>query len=196
MSAVPAAPLPRPVKRAAIALLVLSIIGAVGSMTELLSLSALEEQTSPTFSLTSNPGLQRQIEVQFTATRRALLGMQTSRSAILLSQALACLLVFVLASRLLRPYDIPRDRVRRFLGWAALGVAVLRTLDGAQRAVVARRVGEATGEVLLDPELTGLPWGSLMVTASVVQTTAIAGAYLLLSMYFRSEKVRQAIEPA
>jgi hypothetical protein len=89
------------------------------------------------------------------------------------------------------------------LGYVAIAAALLRTLDGAQGAVVARHVGLAMAPSLAtvtdvhDPAVLeqlkdALP--NLLTAMSALQTAAVAGTMLLLGQYFRSNRARGQIE--
>jgi hypothetical protein len=126
----------------------------------------------------------------------ALEPMSRHRSALLTALAFACALAFAASIRLLRPSGLSIEGMRRLLGMAALIAAVLRTIEGAQFTVIARRMGAALDSALAngspDSELTGA-MASLMTSASVGLTALIAGSFLVLSLYFRSEKVKLAL---
>ncbi|HKD43524.1 MAG TPA: hypothetical protein VKB87_24805, partial [Myxococcaceae bacterium] len=78
---------------------------------------------------------------------------------------------------------------------------VLRTLDGAQLAVVWRKVGAAWGRsASVIPSLSSLTPAELEASArswgvaiAVAQTAAVVGAYAALSQYFRRQKVKQLL---
>jgi hypothetical protein len=136
----------------------------------------------------------------------ALETMREPRSLILVALSVACAFTFIASSRLLRPDGLPLESMRRLLGGAAIATAVLRTMDGAQLAVVFRRTGQAMGEALgkavtVPPELQDpamLAWMKsfmpvFMTTAAVLWTALVAGTFALLGQYFRSEGVRQVI---
>ncbi len=142
-------------------------------------------------------------EAVLRAELSAVEGMRTSRVFILGGLSLACALTFVSALRILRPGGLPRSSVRSLLGSAALAAAVLRTLDGAQGAVIGQRMGMAMGKAMLliepyskDPALyASLPAAVSVVGALIFAglTMLVAGAFLLMSLYFRSEKVKQLL---
>lgn len=159
-------------------------------------LSELEEIQPPADSLLGAPDVLR-------AQMQALEGMREARSLTLTGLAVACAVAFVAAMRLLRPVAIPRERMRQVLGGAALVAAVFRTLDGAQLAVVAKRMAGPLAKAvaslpeLSDPadaaELTRL-MPSLFVAGVALQTALVSGALALFALYFRSERVRQSLE--
>jgi hypothetical protein len=78
----------------------------------------------------------------------ALEPMRDSRSLVLGALSVACAFIFVSSGRLLRPGGVPMERARRLLSGAAIAAAVLRTIDGAQLAVVARRMGPALAQFI------------------------------------------------
>lgn len=134
----------------------------------------------------------------------ALEPMREPRTVLMGVLSVACAVVFVAAGRMLRPDGLPREGMRKLLGRAALTVAVLRTVDGAQSAVVLRRVGqvmaESMGQLPLpagqDPvaaEMVRAAMPSMAVGLSVLATAVVAGTFALLGQYFRSESVRDVI---
>ncbi len=86
---------------------------------------------------------------------------------------------------------------------AAFTAAVLRTLDGAQMTVVARKIGAAAAQGMItaepfasDPQqAASLPaiYSGTVAALSIGFTGLIAGAFLLMSIYFRSEHVKQVL---
>ncbi len=202
-----AGPLPVGLRNTAIACLVL--VGGVGLLSaseaaSLTNLAAVREAPARGTSFFADPALVEKAQTaQLAAYVSAVEPMQTSRGLVLGALAIACSLAFVSALRLLRPGGLPRESMRGVLGGAALAAAMLRAIDGAQAAVVARKVGLAAARVLLDAEpyrsdpatYRALPdWVAAFITGiSVAQTAVVAGGLLVLSLYFRSEKVRQIV---
>ncbi len=200
----PASPppgLPRGLRLAAVLCVVLSAFSgffALNEAVELIQLEHLREASRhPTASALGDPALVARIsEARFAALE----SMREPRGLLLGALSVSCSLVFVAAWRLLRPDGMRLEGMRRMLGGATLVTAVLRTLDGAQEAVVARRMGPATAEALRamsffqDSDvalLQGSPW--LFSVGTGVLTALLAGTYSVLAQYFRSEHVRQAI---
>ncbi|WNG46072.1 hypothetical protein F0U60_19610 [Archangium minus] len=190
----PSQSLPRGIRFAAFVCLVLSAFTGFFALRESMNLGRLSElkeagDSQPAF-VTSL------LEAQISALEP----MRESRALILGALSVACALSFVAAGRMLRPEGLPLERMRRMLGGAAISAALLRTIDGAQEAVVARRMAPAIIEAMKTlPELQGqaieqfqaVPW---LFSASTVGLTAfVAGTFALLGQYFRSERVRQAI---
>ncbi|HZH78597.1 MAG TPA: hypothetical protein VEY88_21390, partial [Archangium sp.] len=114
----------------------------------------------------------------------------------------ACAFTFVAAGRLLRPGGLPLERVRRLLGAASIVAALLRTIDGAQWAVVARRMAVTLVDALRQqPEFQAPEMAAqleptvlfFMSASTMLQTAVMAGTFALLGQYFRSETVRQAV---
>lgn len=197
----PARSLPRSIRFAAFVGLVLSAFTGFFALSESMGLSRLSEfkeaSGSAHLSIVGDPAIDARIsEAQFAALEP----MREPRSLVLGALSVACALVFVSAGRMLRPEGLPLERMRRMLGGAAIAAAMLRTIDGAQGAVVARRMGPVLTEAMKTlPEFQGpaadhlqvLPW---VVSASTVALTAlVAGTFALLGQYFRSERVREAI---
>ncbi|MBU8899759.1 hypothetical protein DRW03_22730 [Corallococcus sp. H22C18031201] len=197
--------LPRRVRIAAAVCLVLSILTGMLSAMEAIGLSHFSEyreahlEQRRTTLLGGDPIVaERLYEAQFAALEP----MREPRSVLLGALAVACAFTFVASGRLLRPAGLPRDGMRRMLGGAALTAAILRTIDGAQWTVVARRMGVAMAENLgklpefQDPLAADqlkqfMP--SLMAGSSVLQTAVVAGTFALIGQYFRSQGVRDAI---
>jgi hypothetical protein len=131
----------------------------------------------------------------------ALEGMRIPRALALSALSFSCAFTFVAAGRLLRPRDVERDRMRRLLVISSITTALLRTVDGAQLAVVARRVGVAMGKVSsnasawseMSAEEVRRMFPSAAIGLAILQTALVAGAFALLSQYFRSQKVKQAL---
>jgi hypothetical protein len=129
--------------------------------------------------------------------------MREPRAVLMGALCVACTFVFVAAGRMLRPEGLPRDGMRQLLGRAAITVAVLRTIDGAQFAVVSRRIGTTMAEsmsrlpqqppdpVAAEVVRTVMPW--MAMGMSVFATALVAGTFALLGQYFRSDSVREAI---
>ena len=132
----------------------------------------------------------------------ALEPMHEPRVVLMAMLTVTCSFVFVASGRLLRPYGLRRDGMRRVLGRAAILTAVLRTIDGAQLAAVARRLGSTMATSLdLVPDLppdtstaeVGQVLPSVFVGGSVIFTLLVAGTFAILGQYFRSESVREAV---
>ncbi len=197
----PSQSLPRGIRFAAFVSLVLSAFTGFFALSESMGLSKLSEvreaASSSHFSIVGDPAIDGRIaEAQFAALEP----MREPRSLILGALSVACALVFVSAGRMLRPDGLPLERMRRMLGGAAISAALLRTIDGAQGAVVAKRMGPFMVEAMKSlPDFQGpaaanlqvMPW--LVMASSVGLTAFVAGTFALLGQYFRSERVRQAI---
>jgi hypothetical protein len=182
--------------------LVLSSLTGLFSLSEALGLghlSELKEASEPSIPLMADKAVaERALEAQFAALEP----MREPRALVLAALSVACALVFVSAGRLLRPDGLPLERMRRLLGGASIATAFLRTIDGAQWMVVARRMGLAMAEAMStlpefqEPEMAAQVKATvplLMSGSTVVQTAFVAGTFALLGQYFRGERVRQAI---
>jgi hypothetical protein len=197
----PAPALPRPVRNAAIGCLLLC--GAIGFG----SANALGELVDPErnaetarraapvgFGDPERDAAMREAYLKMVDVRMsALVGMRGSRLVIVSALAAACAVALVSALRLLRPGPFSRDGQRKLLGGAALVAAVLRTLDGAQLTSVAGRMGAT-----VDAVMGGADWPSglaafLSTAFTIGFTVVMAGGLLVLSHYFRSEKVKQIV---
>ncbi|WP_342382041.1 hypothetical protein NVS55_27540 [Myxococcus stipitatus] len=197
--------LPRPIRFAAITCMVLAALtgwAAISEATELAhffeSRSRRMEAGSP-FLLGNDPAdFQRLLEAQY----QALEPMREPRALLMGVMAIACAVVFVSAGRILRPHGMPAERIRLLLGRAAIAVAVLRTIDGAQWAVVARRTSHAVSQMLIKrPEYQDASAAEMVSTVTQVMslgftvagTALIAGTFALLGQFFRSDSVREAL---
>jgi hypothetical protein len=92
------------------------------------------------------------------------------------------------------------DRVRaaELLGSAAIGAAVLRSIDGAQNLVIARTVAIETGRVLIaegiqDAQLAASALTAASSASSVIWSLTMVAVFVSLSSYFRSERLREAL---
>jgi hypothetical protein len=126
--------------------------------------------------------------------------MREPRMVVLFALALACSLTFVASVRFLRPAGLVREHVRRILVWALVVAAVLRTIDGAQAAAVARRAADG---LRLPPGIEGTAAEQLravapaaLMTEAILTTVLVAGAFIVLSQYFRSPRVRAWVQQA
>ena len=131
----------------------------------------------------------------------ALESMRVGRTFALVTLSMACAMAAVSAARLLRPRGLPREPLRRMIGIFCIAAALLRSVDGAQAAAVARRVGAEVGATLSAPpdvDAASLQqlremMPSLMVGLVAVQTAVVAGTFLLLGQFFRSQRARDEI---
>ena len=202
----PSQSLPRGIRFAAVLCLILSGLtgfSALQGAMQLSQLSELKDKASNVvrFSKETEKDLifiARLDEAQLTALEP----VRDSRTLVLGLLSVACAFVFVSASRVLQPGGLPLERVRRLLGGAAIIAALLRTIDGAQEAAVARHLALAFTDILLSrPDLFKAPPGfdvksvmpTLLLLLTAGMTAAIAGTFALLGQYFRSERVREAV---
>lgn len=134
----------------------------------------------------------------------ALEQMREPRMVVLFALALACSLGFVASTRLLRPAGLPREGVRKILVWALVLAAALRTIDGAQAAVVYRSAAGVLRRGLTVPpsvteaaaeQMRGLV-APTAVGVAILQTALVVGPFLLLSQYFRSARVKEWVAHA
>ncbi len=190
--------LPVGIRNGCLVSLGLSAVVGLLSANEALSMvrfSELREAQPP-----SVPGVvDRQIlEKGREAQLGALEGMRLPRALTLGALSFTCALTFVSAGRLLRPRNVARESMRRLLVLSSIAAALLRTVDGAQWAVVARRMGLAMAKVGVGaPAWSGVSreeaermFPSAAIGIAIVQTVLVAGAFALLSQYFRSQKVK------
>ncbi len=201
----PPASLPRGLRVAAIVSLLFSAPTGFLALSESLGLGQLEEHREaaknsppPSFSLLGDPAIDARITQ---AQYNALAPHRESRALVLGMLSVVCAFVFVSAGRLLRPDGLPLERMRRMLVVSTIAAAVLRTIDGAQWAVVARRMAPTLVEAMKGmpafqgpnsaEELGVVMW--LMPAISMAFTAAVAGVFALLGQYFQSDTVRHAI---
>ena len=142
-------------------------------------------------------------EKAFEAKVASLTSMREVRALTLAVLALACALGFVSAWRMLNPVGLPREGVRRLLSAATLTAGVLRVVDGAQSAVLLKREGLVLSRALaslsgasdlattLQQAAKGVP--ALMWAQAIVPTALVAGSFVAVSQYFRSERVRKIV---
>ncbi|WP_240359347.1 hypothetical protein [Pyxidicoccus trucidator] len=196
--------LPRRIRYAAMVGLVLAAFtgwSALREATELAHFYEVRElhlENEPPAWMGDRDVIQQVVRTQYSALEP----MREPRVVLMGILSIACAFVFVAAGRMLRPDGLPREGMRRMLGRAAIAVAVLRTIDGAQFAVVSRRMGTVLAETLgklpenQDPVAahvvsTIAPW--FAVGLSVLGTVLVAGTFALLGQYFRSASVRDAV---
>jgi len=191
-----------------VSLLCMALAALVGffSMSELLGLAHVAEP-SPTAGRLPSPFGSEAFQRGYEAQLSALEAMRVARALTLVSLGLACALNLVSASRLIWPRGwrlshtapaLPREGMRKLIVASSVAVALLRTLDGAQLAVVARRVGAAMGRSAsslpafesASPAILEAKLRSWAVTIAVVQTAVVVGAFAFFSHYFRSQRVR------
>ncbi len=177
-------------RRAAWAGLILSALVAAGAGSGAMVLARLSElrDQPPPFTLGDPQLVARATEAEV----RALESMKTPRAVILWALALSTAIAFIACGRLLRPAGVSRESMRRLASYTFLAAAVLRTLEGAQNMVVAKRVGAAMAE---DPQFksVGLPPEVLVFFTSAIAiglTVFFAGSFAVLAQYFRSERVK------
>lgn len=133
------------------------------------------------------------------AAINALESMGGSRVVILLALSAAASMVFLGALFIRWSLNAPRTAIARMLGAAAFGAAVLRTLDGAQKLVIDRRIAEANVKALLaanvPPDVSGTDFlVGLSSAISVGWTVFVVTLFVLLGTYFRSDGVRSLLE--
>lgn len=193
-------PLPWHARTALLTCTLLAALVGVGASGEIAQLRHLSEVPS-----LSRPLVQPETEQQAEAMKQAeevrrasMFGMRSSRLAVLTLLCIACSVTFLTVLRLWRPLGLPRGGVLRLASFAALGCALLRTIDGAQDAVIFRRYASALAQALsqgstpavLDPEVAKLT-ANLQMAVHVGLTALVAGAFLALSQYFRSQRAQK-----
>jgi hypothetical protein len=106
------------------------------------------------------------------------------------------------AFRLLRPGRLPLESARRLTAQSAAAAAILRTVDGAQQAVVARRVAPQLANLIVaklsptDPQAAQalrMAAPNFSVGSMVFLTVLVAGTFCGLWQYLRSKRVQEAL---
>jgi hypothetical protein len=196
--------LPRRIRFAAAVCLVLSALTGFSALREALELGHLGElrdEVSNLSRFSKDPDVLIAAHIS-EAQIAALEPMREPRSLVLGALAVACSFAFVASGRLLRPAGLPVERMRRIVAGSAILAALLRTIDGAQWAVVARRIGPVMAEHLSTLPAFQNPQAAAQLKAmlpgiasgmAMVMTAFIAGTFALLGQYFRADSVRQAI---
>ncbi len=191
--------LPTAIRNAALACMILSAIVGYFSVSEAFALIQLSALKAPSVQFPGALGSEA-LEKGFEAQLAALASMRVPRVLTLSSLALACALNFVAAGRLIRPRGLHRQNMRKVLVSSSIAISLLRTVDGAQLAVVARKVGTAVGRATDSiPGLADSPievqklLRSLATGIAIFQTVAVVGAFAILSQYFRTQKVKQLL---
>jgi hypothetical protein len=192
--------LPRGIRIAAVLCLVLSGLTGMSAVTEASSLTQFSEYKDAVLSNAGRFGDRESNEHVLLAQFSALEPMREPRTFLLGTLAVVCAFVFVAAGRMLRPGGLPREGMRRLLGGAAILAAILRTIDGAQWMVVVDRMSAALVKGPFPPEqdATSIELiqsvGPFVLSAGYIAVTAfVAGAFILLGQYFRSERVRKVV---
>lgn len=192
--------LPTPLRYATLATLALGAIVSFGSVQGLRLAFVAEELDvsageTPFFNqFTPNPAAFAAAQrAQGVAIRNALEGMRWPRVAVLFGLSSAAALVFVSAVRLRWPSGVHRGGLSTLLARAAVGAAVLRTIDGAQELVIVRAAVAAYERALSEHQLAAGAEATRAVfsAASVATTLAVTGLFLAASNYFGSERVQQ-----
>ncbi len=195
-----------PVRVRRVTLAVIALSGLVGSASaqhigQVLELEQLRNLTPPISEFWADNALALQAaKAKHQAHVAGLESMRAARAVILFALTVACSLAFVAALRMLRPAGAAREGARKLLAGTAIACAILRTMDGAQMAAVAGRAGAAWDRVMNSGDVVGgYPEGleqSLLSAAAIGFTILIAGAFVGIATYFRSDSMRQLVEAA
>lgn len=147
-------------------------------------------------------GISPEVQHQVWLTQRA--SYQAAVSSMLpwrmISSALLALgsaLVFFFGMRLRLSVE-DRARSAELLGFAAVGAALMRSIDGAQSLVIVRTMATETARVMLVEASTEVKNGvqaGMTITSimSVVWSLTMVAVFVSLSSYFRSERLRDAL---
>jgi hypothetical protein len=192
--------LPWHARAALISCTVLAALVGAGTSGEIGQLRHLSEAKHllPTTSLVTPEALAKAEAV----ARASMFGMRTSRLVVLTLLCIACSVTFISVLRLWRSGGLPRGGMLRLASFAALGCALLRTIEGAQDAVIFRRIYSALAEglspdlspAMADPETAQLVarlWPDVQLMVHVGLTAVVAGAFVVLSQYFRSQRAQK-----
>lgn len=195
-----------PVRVRRVTLAVIALSGLVGSASaqhigQVLELDSFRNLTPPISGFWADNVLAQQAaKAKHQAHVNGLESMRTSRAVILFALTVACSLAFVASLRMLRPSGAAREGARKLLAGTAIACAIFRTMDGAQMAAVAGRAGAAWDRVMNSGDVVGgYPEGleqSLSSAAHIGFTILIAGAFVGVAAYFRSDSMRQLVEAA
>jgi hypothetical protein len=130
-------------------------------------------------------------------------GMKDGRSFLLACLAFASALTFVALGRLVRPAGLPREGMRKLLVGSALVAAFLRVIEGAQTAVISKKVGSILGAAMNQVPEYQTPGAHIdfvhfasqgLLAATMGWTVLVAGVFLVLSQHFRSPSIRELVE--
>jgi hypothetical protein len=196
-----AAPLPRRTKIVAIVLMILGGLVGIASANQVMILadpSVLADAPVRAYGGLDEHAVQKFNQV-FVGTLTA---MRDSRMFVLGMLAVASALAFVSAARLLRPAGISRESLRRMLAGSALATAILRTVDGAQNAVIYRNAFGSVADAFVKaavPAGTPAPQdmasliGPMAAGGVMVWTLVLVGVFLFTAQHFRSQKVKEFV---
>ena len=193
--------LPRRVRAAALVCVLLAGFVGCSSASEAMGLSRLSDLASEPAPNWGNFADKAALSALTDAYVKAMSAQRGTRGVILVLLAFAAAITFVAGARFLRPLGLPREGLRRLLVWGSTVAAVLRVVDGAQMAAVARRIG-ATAQTVFQGQSPAeisamatlrplLP--SLYVAGTAGLTVVIAGTFAFLASYFNAASVKSAI---
>ncbi|MFP2957422.1 hypothetical protein ACLEPN_06210 [Myxococcus sp. 1LA] len=196
--------LPGGIRFAAIVGLVLSILTGWSSLLEAVEMANFYEARSLRLEqeLPRIPGAPPLDAKVFEVYYATLEPMREPRAVLLALLAVACAFVSVSAARMLSPENLSRDAMRRVLSRAAIIAAVLRTIDGAQMSVAKQRLFAALAEPMskmpeFPPDITIEAsreiLGAMGAGTAIFGTAVVAGTFVILGQYFRSQRVRDAV---
>jgi hypothetical protein len=192
--------LPRGIRIAAVLSLILAGMTGMASLTEASRLTEFSEYKEAMLDNAGRFGDRESNEHLLHAQFSALEPMREPRIFLLATLAVVCAFVFVAAARMLRPGGLPREGMRRLLGGAAILAAILRTIEGAQWMVVVDHMSSAlvkgpfpAWQDAATIELIQRFAPTVLAAGYIGMTAVIAGGFILLGQYFRSERVRQVV---
>jgi len=208
-------PLPRGVKLCAILALVLGTCSGMNATSNALGLLQSGDPISRTAKPPETPEEERVLQaaeaVQLSHSR-AVRPFKGARVASALLLSVATMFTLVIALRVLVPAGLNRRRLLRTLSTVTIATAVIRTVDGAMDFVVARKTAKPILELTrarmeTDPatanseevarmfnDMAGTLAGWIPM-ATALMTLLVAGAFLGIGQYLRSQRVMGAFPP-
>jgi hypothetical protein len=194
MTAANPAPVPPPGFRLAvlICLVLTSVVGVFSAKNAMETVQIVDLPLSEMVPDSDDPAKREQGALVAKVYRQSVLGMWEIRAVILGALSSVSAIAFVCTLRMLQPNGLPREMIRRLLGATLIGTAVLATIDGAQMAVLGQQMLKAG--VMADPAVPPELAAKVYLIAMLFWTALLTGAFLGISHYFRSDRVREFVE--
>ncbi len=186
--------LPTPMRVSALALVTIGLLTSIMAVAELEMTLRASELTPPMEMLASAV-----LRAQFSGHVVALEAMQWVRVPVLALLSVASSVAFFTALRVRWPGSGRRVPFAELMAKAAIVSAVLRTVDGAQLLLIAKRAAAAGERALAqgpagDPRAQETALGLAMIPAlSVAATLVVVGLYVTLGRYFQSPHARSLL---
>lgn len=207
-------PLPRSVRLCAILALVLGTCSGMNATSTALSLMQSAHVSTPRANGTPEElHLDEAVQALQTAQQRALRPVRGARVAVALLLSVATMFTLVIALRLLIPAGLSRRPLVRGLSTVMIAAAILRTVDGAMDFVIARKTAKPALELMRAQLAAQPPEGvnvedatrvlnefsaqlpNVAAAMTALLTLLVAGAFLAIGQYLRSERVLSAFPP-